>query len=60
MCGAAGIEIRKVSRWMGHANINTTDSNYTHLFNGTHDEDMDSLDAAALQSSEGARLRAPS
>lgn len=32
---------------MGHANINTTDSIYTHLFNGTHDEDMDRLDAAA-------------
>lgn len=41
---AAGIEIRKVSRWMGHANINTTDSIYTHLFNGSHDEDMDRLD----------------
>lgn len=26
LCAAAGIEIRKVSRWMGHANINTTDS----------------------------------
>ena len=26
VCVAAGIEIRKVSRWMGHADINTTDS----------------------------------
>ncbi len=58
VCAAAGIEIRKVSRWMGHANINTTDSIYTHLFNGTHDEDMDRLDAAAQQSSTVAPLRA--
>ena len=32
---------------MGHANINTTDSIYTHLFNGNHDADMDKLDALA-------------
>jgi integrase len=44
-CAAAGIQIRKVSRWMGHANINTTDSIYTHLFNGDHARDMDKLDA---------------
>ena len=44
-CAAAGIEIRKVSRWLGHANINTTDSIYTHLFNGDHASDMDKLDA---------------
>lgn len=58
VCAAAGIEIRKVSRWMGHANINTTDSIYTHLFNGSHDEDMDRLDAAAERSSEVLPLRA--
>lgn len=43
---------------MGHANINTTDSIYTHRFNGSHDEDMDRLDAAALHSSTVAPLRA--
>lgn len=32
---------------MGHANINTTDSIYTHLFNGSAVEDMDKLDAFA-------------
>ncbi|MBT2475991.1 tyrosine-type recombinase/integrase, partial [Microbacterium sp. ISL-103] len=57
VCAAAGIEIRKISRWMGHANINTTDSIYTHLFNGTHDEDMDRLDAAALRGLDVAPLR---
>lgn len=36
VCAAAGIEIRKVSRWMGPANINITDSIYTHLFDGLH------------------------
>ncbi|MGN7964914.1 tyrosine-type recombinase/integrase [Microbacterium sp. 22179] len=58
VCAAAGIEIRKVSRWMGHANINTTDSIYTHLFNGTHDEDMDRLDAAAKAATNVASLHA--
>ncbi|GAA2568899.1 tyrosine-type recombinase/integrase [Microbacterium binotii] len=57
VCAAAGIEIRKVSRWMGHANINTTDSIYTHLFNGSHDEDMDRLDAAARSGASITPLR---
>lgn len=41
---AAGVEIHKVSRWMGHANISTTDSIYTHLFNTEHTEDMSRVD----------------
>lgn len=45
LCAAAGYDIRKVSRWMGHANINITDSTYTHLFNDG--DDMDALDDAA-------------
>jgi integrase len=47
VCAHAGVDIRKVSRWMGHANINTTDSIYTHLFNGSASEDMDRLDVLA-------------
>jgi hypothetical protein len=35
---------------MGHANINTTDPVYTHLFNGS--VDMDRLDVAAQRSPE--------
>lgn len=58
VCAAAGIEIRKVSRWMGHANINTTDSIYTHLFNGSHDDDMDRLDATARPVAELSPVRA--
>ncbi|PZQ89164.1 MAG: hypothetical protein DI534_10460 [Leifsonia xyli] len=46
-CAAQGIDIRKVSRWIGHANINTTDSIYTHLFNGSATEDIDRLDSLA-------------
>lgn len=46
-CAAQGIDIRKVSRWMGHGNINTTDTIYTHLFNGSAEADMDRLDALA-------------
>jgi integrase len=57
VCAAAGIEIRKVSRWMGHANINTTDSIYTHLFNASHDEDMDRLDATARAVAELSPVR---
>ena len=34
---------------MGHANINTTDSIYTHLFNGSAAEDMDRLDSLAAR-----------
>lgn len=48
-CAAQDIDIRKVSRWMGHANINTTDSIYTHLFNGSATEDMDRLDTLAAR-----------
>jgi integrase len=49
VCAHAGVDIRKVSRWMGHANINTTDSIYTHLFNGSATEDMDRLDTLAAR-----------
>lgn len=49
VCAAQGIDIRKVSRWVGHANINTTDSIYTHLFDGSATEDMDRLDSLAAR-----------
>jgi len=49
VCAHAGVDIRKVSRWMGHANINTTDSIYTHLFNGSASDDMDRLDTFAAR-----------
>lgn len=38
-------DINSVSPTVGHANINTTDSIYTHLCNGEHASDMDKLDA---------------
>ncbi|WP_405925719.1 tyrosine-type recombinase/integrase [Streptomyces sp. NBC_00035] len=44
---AAGVELRKVSRWMGHASINTTDSIYTHLFHSDYTDDMARVDAFA-------------
>ncbi|MEW2425019.1 tyrosine-type recombinase/integrase [Streptomyces nigra] len=44
---AAGVELRKVSRWMGHASINTTDSIYTHLFHTDYADDMARVDAFA-------------
>ncbi|MFI1950970.1 tyrosine-type recombinase/integrase [Streptomyces xinghaiensis] len=42
---AAGVELRKVSRWMGHASISTTDSIYTHLFHTDYVDDMARVDA---------------
>ena len=31
-----GVDVYKVSRWMGHANISTTDSIYAHLYLTDH------------------------
>jgi integrase len=42
---AAGVDIYKVSRWMGHASVSTTDAVYTHLFHTDFDADMARLDA---------------
>lgn len=56
-CAAAGIDIRKVPRWMGHASLLTTDSIYTHLFNGDHDSDMDKLGAVATRTVEVSDVR---
>jgi integrase len=44
---ASGVELRKVSRWMGHASINTTDAIYTHLFASDYTDDMARVDAFA-------------
>jgi len=44
LMAGAGIDIYKVSRWMGHSNIAITDGIYTHLFATDHSADMDRLD----------------
>jgi integrase len=36
MMFAAGVDVYKVSRWMGRANISTTDSIYPHLYLTDH------------------------
>jgi len=36
MMFAAGVDVYKVSRWMGHANISTTDGIYAHLYLTDH------------------------
>ena len=41
----AGIDIYKVSRWMGHSNVAVTDGVYTHLFATDDASDMKKLDA---------------
>jgi integrase len=38
---AAGMDVYKVSRWMGHANISTTDSIYAHLYPQDHSADSE-------------------
>ena len=53
---AAGVDIYKVSRWMGHADVSTTDAIYTHLFQTDHDADMARLDANVGQAAELRRL----
>ena len=40
---AAGIEVHKVSRWMGHASISTTDGIYAHLYEADHSHDAQRL-----------------
>jgi integrase len=42
---AAGMDVYKVSRWMGHANISTTDGIYAHLYAQDHSADADRLAA---------------
>ena len=42
---ASGIDIYKVSRWMGHANVATTDGIYTHLFAHDSADDMAHVEA---------------
>lgn len=67
-CAGAGIDIYKVSRWMGHSNVAVTDGIYTHLFNGDHALDMDKLElfratadrAEPVGSSPRASLATPS
>jgi integrase len=46
----AGYEPRKVSHWMGHANLNTTDTIYGHLYPSDYESDSDRLDAYARHS----------
>lgn len=54
---AAGVDIYKVSRWMGHSNINTTDSVYTHLFNVDHSADMARVDTFVSQAKKTGEAR---
>lgn len=45
LMAAAGVDIFKVSRYMGHSNVAVTDGVYAHLFRDAADADMDKLDA---------------
>ncbi|MBX9920465.1 MAG: tyrosine-type recombinase/integrase [Mycolicibacterium frederiksbergense] len=49
LCAASGVEVRKVAKFMGHANTTTTEHIYTHLFDTEdHADDMAALDALEL------------
>lgn len=54
---AAGVDIYKVSRWMGHANVSTTDAIYTHLFHTDHEADMARLEAYVENESSVRQIR---
>lgn len=41
---AAGIEPFKVSRWLGHASLATTDTIYSHLYPSDHADDVAALE----------------
>jgi integrase len=44
MLAGAGVDIYKVSRWMGHSDVSITDRIYTHLFKSDHEKDMLAVD----------------
>ncbi len=41
----AGYEPRKVSHWMGHANLNTTDTIYGHLYPSNYEHEVARMDS---------------
>lgn len=46
LCAAAGLPVREVAKFMGHANTTTTEHIYTHLFDtDDHTDAMTALDA---------------
>lgn len=50
LCGEAGIPVRQVAEFMGHANPTTTEHIYTHVYKkGDHDDVMAKLGAMAAQ-----------
>ncbi|WP_327162104.1 tyrosine-type recombinase/integrase [Mycolicibacterium wolinskyi] len=50
LCGEAGIPVRQVAEFMGHANPTTTEHIYTHVYKkGDHDDVMSQLGAMAAQ-----------
>lgn len=52
LCGEAGIPVRQVAEFMGHANPTTTEHIYTHVYRkGDHDNVMSQLGAMAAQPS---------
>ncbi|WP_426626316.1 tyrosine-type recombinase/integrase [Leifsonia sp. McL0607] len=42
---AAGFKPYEVSRWMGHANVSTTDGIYAHLYPSDYNEQIARFDA---------------
>jgi integrase len=47
LCAAAGIKPLEIARFMGHANVTTTLTVYTHLFADDHSDAMAALGAMA-------------
>lgn len=50
LCGEAGIPVRQVAEFMGHANPTTTEHIYTHVYKkGDHEDVMSQLGAIAAE-----------
>lgn len=48
LCAAGGVEVRKVAKFMGHANTTTTEHIYTHLFDTDAMAALDAIDSKML------------
>lgn len=57
MMFAAGVDVFKVSRWMGHANISTTDSIYAHLYVTDYNAEAEQVQAFLSASSANTSTR---
>ena len=54
----AGVDIKVVSRWLGHRSITTTEKHYSHAVRGTHLAAEEAYDESLRKQKQSANLRA--